>query len=293
MLAVQAVGFSIPLITGVEAFFARMTSDAEDMKGSVLSEGKWTRVIGYVVNLLTLAAFLLTVRIVQKVYKSRIRLGTRRPLEPWRVPNDKRVLAICSAVHIFGFVSVLIIHSIRLSQRPISSSTYMDWTGSLHKQYDWERVLREYYGLVQDLFLLPQVVGNHLWVVQGKPLRMLFYVGVTVLRLLPHVYDSLRSPVFNPYFADEFQYANPSSDFYSKAGDIAIPVLAVLLAIVVYIQQRWNGLKWENVLRQGSSKLMRMGSKMYERLPSKTFEAEMVEPVTTSENGHAVVSSEP
>lgn len=295
MLAIQGVGFSIPLITGVEALFARITSDGEDMRESVLNEGKWTQAIGYMVNLLTLATFLLTLRIVQKVYKSRIRLLSRRPLESWRVPSDKKVLAICFGVHVLGFITVLIMHSIRISQQPISSSMYMDWRGSLHKQYDWERILKEYYGLVQDLFLLPQVVGNHLWVVRGKPLRSLFYVGVTVLRLLPHVYDSLRPSVFNPYFADEFQYANPSSDFYSKAGDIAIPVFAVILAIVVYIQQRWNGLKWAKVLRQGSSKLMRMGSKMYERLPSKTFEAEMVESAAgeqSYENGHMAVSTE-
>ncbi|KAH7289665.1 hypothetical protein KP509_30G013600 [Ceratopteris richardii] len=294
MLAVQGLGFSFPLITGVEALFARMTSDSEDMRDSVLNEGKWSHVIGYMVNLLTLAAFLLTVRIVQKVYRSRIRLLSRRPLEPWRVPNDRKVGAICLGIHILGFVTVLIIHTIRLSQRPVSSAMYMDWRGGLHRQYDWERILKEYYGLVQDLFLLPQVVGNHIWVVRGKPLRSLFYVGVTVLRLLPHVYDSLRPQVFNPYFADEFQYANPSSDFYSKAGDIAIPLLAVALAVVVYIQQRWNGLKWGKVLRQGSSKLMRMGSKMYERLPSKTFEAEMVESGADQlyDNGHIAVSTE-
>lgn len=293
MLAVQGVGFSIPLITGVEALFARITSDGEDMRESVLNEGRWSHVINYMVNLLTLATFLLTMRIVQKVYKSRIRLLTRRPLEPWRVPNDKKVMAICFGIHVLGFVSVLIIYSIRLSQRPVSSAMYMDWRGGLHKQYDWERILKEYYGLVQDLFLLPQVVGNHIWVVRGKPLRSLFYVGVTVLRLLPHVYDSLRPSVFNPYFSDEFQYANPSSDFYSKAGDIAIPLLAVALAVVVYIQQRWNGLKWAKVLRQGSSKLMRMGSKMYERLPSKTFEAEMVESgggEHVYDNGHSTES---
>lgn len=297
MLAVQGVGFSIPLITGVEALFARITSDGEDMRESVLNEGRWSQAIGYMVNLLTLATFLLTLRIVQKVYKSRIRLLTRRPLEPWRVPSDKKVSLICFGVHVLGFISVLIIHSIRLSQRPVSSSMYMDWRGGLHKQYDWERILKEYYGLVQDLFLLPQVVGNHIWVVRGKPLRSLFYVGVTVLRLLPHVYDGLRPSVFNPYFADEFQYANPSSDFYSKAGDIAIPLLAVALAVGVYVQQRWNGLKWEKVIRQGSSQLMRMGSKMYERLPSMTFEAEMVEAASAEvaqmyANGQLSVSTE-
>ncbi|KAH7289663.1 hypothetical protein KP509_30G013500 [Ceratopteris richardii] len=307
MLALQGLGFSFPLITGVEALFARRTSYGEDMRNSVFdrgfflsprnsvwNEGQRGHIIGYMVNLFTLAALFLTMRIIQKVYSSRRRLLSRRSLEPWRVPNDKKVGAICLGIHILGFVTVLIIHTIRLSQRPVSSAVYMDWHGGVHRQYDWERILKEYYGLVQDLFLLPQVVGNHIWVVRGKPLRSLFYVGVTVLRLLPHFYDSLRPQVFNPYFADEFQYANPNSDFYSKTGDITIPLLAVALALVVYIQQRWNGLQWAKVLRQGFSKLIPISSKMYERLPSKTFEAEMVESGADQiyDNGHFVASTE-
>eukprot|EP01018_Ginkgo_biloba_P004091 Gb_23466 [translate_table: standard] len=292
MLGLQAIGYSIPLITGAEALFERMRPDSEDNKYSVLNEGRWSQIIDYMVKLLLLIAFLLTLRLCQKVWKSRIRLLTRRPLEPWRVPSDKRVLAICLAIHAIGFLIVLIVHTARISNLPIQSSTYLDWKGNVHKQHEWEIELKEYVGLVQDFFLLPQIVGNILWQVDGQPLGKLYYIGVTTLRLLPHIYDYLRSPVFNPYFADEYEFANPSSDFYSKFGDIAIPVIAVVLAIVVYIQQRWNHLTLHQALRSSSNKLMRLGSRMYERLPSKTFEAELVSGGNSVENGHFPMSEE-
>lgn len=292
MLGLQAIGYSIPLITGAEALFERLKSDSEDNEFSVLSRSRWSEVIDYIAKLLVLIAFLLTLRLCQRVWKSRIRLLTRSPLEPWRVPSDKRVLAISSAIHAIGFLVVLIVHTVRTSSRPIQSSTYLDWKGNVHKQHEWETQLKEYVGLVQDFFLLPQIVGNIIWHIECKPLRKLYYIGVTVLRLLPHIYDYLRSPVFNPYFANEYDFANPSLDFYSKFGDIAIPVTAVVLAIVVFIQQRWHKLTVGQAVRLTSSKITRLGSRMYERLPSQTFEAELVSGVNSQENGNAHANGE-
>ncbi|XP_057873581.2 uncharacterized protein LOC131079599 [Cryptomeria japonica] len=292
MLGLQAIGYSIPLITGAEALFEKMKYDSENSDYSVLNEGRMSEIMDYLVKLLVLIALLLTLRLAQKVWKSRIRLFTRSPLEPWRVPSDKRVLAICASIHALGFLIVLVVHTVKVSQRPVQSSTYLDWKGNMHKQHEWETELKEYVGLMQDFFLLPQIVGNVLWQVDCKPLRKLYYIGVTVLRLLPHIYDYLRSPVFNPYFADEFEFANPSLDFYSKFGDIAIPVTAVVLAIVIYIQQRWNGVTLKRVLRSSSAKLMRLGSTMYERLPSQTFEAELVSGVNAQVNGHSHISED-
>jgi len=103
MLGLQAIGYSIPLITGAEALFEKLKSNAEDIKFSVLSQSRWSEVFDYIVKLLVLIAFLLTLRLCQKVWKSRIRLLTKSPLEPWRVPSDKRVLAISPAIHAIGF----------------------------------------------------------------------------------------------------------------------------------------------------------------------------------------------
>lgn len=162
----------------------------------------------------------------------------------------------------------------------------------MHKQHEWQTQLKEYVSLVQDFFLLPQIVGNILWHIECKPLRKIYYIGVTVLQLLPHIYDYLRSLVFNPYFANEYEFANPGLDFYSKFGDIAIPVTAVVLAIMVFIQQRWNKLIVGWALRFNSSKITRLGSRMYEKLPSQTFEAELVSGVNPQENGNGHANEE-
>ncbi|ERM97083.1 hypothetical protein AMTRI_Chr05g63980 [Amborella trichopoda] len=273
MLGVQALGYSIPLITGAEALFERVTSEPYDER--YMENYRWFNVIDYAIKMLVLVAFLLTLRLGQKVWKARIRLLTRAPLEPGRVPSDRRVFFTCLGIHSLGFVLILIVHSLKAGQRPLNSETYIDSRGYTHKQREWETELKEYIGLVQDFFLLPQIVGNFLWQIDCKPLRKAYYIGVTIVRLLPHVYDYIRAPVFNPYFSEEYEFVNPSLDFYSKFGDVAIPVTAFVLAIIVYVQQRWSYQKLrQTLLKQG--KLLPLGSRAYERLPSRSFEAELV-----------------
>jgi len=131
-------------------------------------------------------------------------------------------------------------------------------------------------GLVQDFFLLPQIIGNTLWHFERKPLRKLYYIGITVLRLLPHIYDYFIPRVFNPYLEDVYEFANPGSDFYSKFGDIAIPVTAVVLAIVIFIQQRWNKHALSQALRLISTKMTLPATRTYGRLPSEISETELI-----------------
>ncbi|KAM7509442.1 hypothetical protein LguiA_019895 [Lonicera macranthoides] len=75
--------------------------------------------------------------------------------------------------------------------------------------------------------------------VQGKPLRKMYNMGFTMNRLLLHGYDSVRDPVLIPqdnYI--EFQYFGFL--FYFKMGKIFIAVLVIVLAVMVYIQQKSN-----------------------------------------------------
>lgn len=276
MLGVQALGYSIPLITGAEALFARISSETYEAPSYELEKNQWYKVMDYLVKILVLGAFLLTLRLGQKVWKSRIRLLTRSPLEPWRVPNDKRILFITSAIHFVGFLVVLIVHSVNASKRPIRPSAYIDSRGNSHKLWEWGVQLEEYVGLVQDFFLLPQIIGNILWQIDCKPLRKAYYIGITVVRLLPHVYDYIRAPVFNPYFSEEYEFVNPSLDFYSKFGDVVIPVTAVVLAAIIYVQQKWSYKKLSQNVKIGQKKLLPLGSRAYERLPSVSFESELV-----------------
>ncbi|CAN6442077.1 unnamed protein product [Victoria cruziana] len=272
MLAVQAVGYSIPLITGAEALFATLSSDSYE---SYMLKRYQT--LDYLIKVLVLTAFLLTLRLCQKVWKSRIRLLMHAPpLEPIHVPSDKRVLHICLCIHTVGFLVVLIVHTVSASKRPLQSDSYLDSTGQLHRKHDWEPEVKEYVGLIQDFFLLPQIVGNILWQINGQPLRKFYYIGVTILRILPHIYDYITAPVSNPYFSEEYEFVNPTMDFYSKFGDIAIPVVAAILAAVVYIQQRWSYVEIQQTLKLRQKTLLPLGSRAYERLPSRSLEAELV-----------------
>lgn len=274
MLGIQALGYSLPLITGAEAIFEKMASESYENPTYDLEKSQAIRVIDYTVKLLVLVAFSFTLRLCQKVWRSRIRLLTRTPLEPHRVPNDKRVLLTTLTIHVIGYALVLFVHSLTTNHRPLQTEKFIDSSGKSQTLREWETELQEYLGLIQDFFLLPQVIGNYIWQLRCKPLRKFYYIGITAVRLLPHVYDFVRSPIPNPYFSEEYEFVNPRFDFFSKFGDIAIPATAAVLAVIVYVQQRWNYEKISQTLAR-QSKLLPLGSKVYERLPSMSVEAEL------------------
>lgn len=279
MLAVQALGYSIPLITGAEALFEKITSerDSDEPPSYNIEKNQWYWALDYLVKILVMFAFLLTLRLGQKVWKSRIRMLTRSPLEQWRVPNDRKVFLICLGVHSAGFLVALLVHLINASRRPGHQEAYVDSQGKSHKLHDLGIQLEEYIGLVQDFFLLPQIIGNYLWKIQCKPLTKAYYIGITFVRLFPHLYDCVRAPVINPYFGEEYEFVNTSSDFFSKFGDVMIPLVSILFMVAVYVQQRWNYEKISSTVKSGQKKLVSMGSRVYERLPSmSSFEAELV-----------------
>ncbi|XP_025817838.1 uncharacterized protein LOC112894368 [Panicum hallii] len=282
MLGVQAVGYSVPLITGAEALFARIAAGSDGAVPPSYEVDKstlyWT--IDCIVKILILAAFLLTLRLAQKVWRSRIRLLTRSPLEPGRVPSDRKVLLYSSGAHLVGFTVILLAHYVSVYSRPVrDEGSYMDARGRTHALREWAVTLEEYIGMAQDFFLLPQVIGNVVWRINCKPLKKSYYAGVTAVRLLPHLYDYIKAPAINPYFAEEYEFVNTSLDFYSRFGDVAIPLVAVALAAAVYVQQRWNYKIISKTVKTQQKKLQHLGSRVYERLPSMSsanFEAELV-----------------
>ncbi|KAL3005184.1 hypothetical protein AAZX31_08G205900 [Glycine max] len=274
VLGVQALGYSIPLVTGAEALFKKMVSESYDVSSSELESSEWLHVIDYTVKLLLIVSLLVTLRLFQKVWKSRIRLQKLTSLEPHGVPSDKLVFLCTFTIHVIGYVIVLIIHGTKTSQKALIAKTYLVDGGNSHSLPGWETELEEYVGLVEDFFLLPQIIGNLIWHINCKPLRKLYFIGITLVRLLPHIYDYIRAPVSNPYFYEESEFVNPNLDFYSKFGDIAIPVTAIVLAIVVYIQQRWGYEKLSQFLTFGRYKLL--PTFRYQRLSSRAGESELV-----------------
>ncbi|KAL2927329.1 Serine/threonine-protein kinase gad8 [Bienertia sinuspersici] len=271
MLGSQVIGYALPLVIGVQTLSRNNNLEDSESSSYDLERSQWIKVIDYVVKLLVLACLVLTLRLCQKVWSSRVTILSQNPVEPHRAPTEKRVLAITVIIHILGYIAALLSHSLKTGQTPVWIEQYVDATGNSHTLKTWETLFQEYIGLLQDLFLLPQVIGNIIWQINNKPLRKLYYMGITALRLLPHVYDYIRGPVSNPFFSDEYEFVNPRFDFYSEFGDIAIPVLAIGLAVLVYIQQRWNYEQLRNTCICISFR-----SRMYERLPTQLVEAELV-----------------
>jgi hypothetical protein len=222
MLGFQALGYGLPLVTGVEVILARVTlrlSGSDNATAAfssyyMLGMGRLCQTIDQVAKVLSLCALVLTLRLGQKVRLSRERMVARSPLDPARVPSDGKVFVYHFGVHLVIFVLILVLNRERVT-------------------------LEQQVALMQDLFLLPQVIGNAVWRVNCRPLKGSFYIGVTAVRLLPHVYDYVRPTAA---FVGERDFVGAASrgQFFANSGDVVIPLAAVALVLVVHAQQRWN-----------------------------------------------------
>ena len=228
MLGIQALGYVLPLITDGAILFKWKEFQYSH---NLLDVGKptWFQVVDCTLKFLSLIAFVLTLRLCQKVKKARLKLLTSQPINWKHNPSDKLVFLSAWTIHMVGFVAVHIIHYKKTADGVISTH---------HKLSEWVIDVDEYMGLVQDFFLLPQIIGNVLWQTQVKSLRELYYIGFTLLRLLVRAYDCIRDPVFNNYFHKGDH--NRSSVFFSKSEEVIIMAILVVLAITVHVQQGWN-----------------------------------------------------
>ncbi|KZV43177.1 hypothetical protein F511_23653 [Dorcoceras hygrometricum] len=287
MLGVHALGYSFPLITGAEALFKKAATDFADEQSYELRTSLSITSMGYLVKLLVLLAFSLTLRLCQKVWRSRIRMLTRAPLEHHRVPSNKKALLTTLIMHTIGYIIVITVRYAGAGKELTQQSEFLDSSGYSRTIRLWEIELEEYVGLVQDFFLLPQVIANLVWQINCRPLRKMYYIGLTSIRLLPHIYDRVIVPMPNIYFSESYDFVNQRTGFYSKSGDIAISITAIFLALIIYVQQRWNYAKLSEKLVVGQATLLPLGSRVYERLPSMSLEAELVSDVNKKyENEH-------
>ncbi|RLN25578.1 hypothetical protein C2845_PM07G18780 [Panicum miliaceum] len=94
-------------------------------------------------------------------------------------------------------------------------------------------------GLALDMFLLPQVAMNAFsGGGAGAVVSPWFYVGGTVVRATPHVYDAIRARGYVPSVTPSNVYASPRDDRFGVAWDVAMPCGAALLAVLLFLQQR-------------------------------------------------------
>ncbi len=230
--------------------------------------------IKLMMKFLTLVILLLILRLIQRVWKKRNsqahKTATVSLTLQKNLPRETKVILICGLVHFMSFLSILFIHAAvtKSHQQPLNTAQFVLIHPTMSETSMTSDFLlskwKEYWQNVEDLFLFPQVVGNALWNVKGKPLHPMYYIGSTVVQLLPHLYHRFSVPVYYPHNSYYYPYADVDADFFTHDNKIVIPLLAIVLMSVVYIQQKWNG--WLVLSRPRS----------YSRLPVKNTETELV-----------------
>lgn len=103
--------------------------------------------------------------------------------------------------------------------------------------------LRTYAGLIMDGSLFPQILFNIFQDSTDAALSGLFYIGTTLVRLLPHAYDLYRARSYDgdDDFSWSYMYANHSADYYSTAWDVMILAVGLFFAAILHLQQHRRG----------------------------------------------------
>lgn len=238
MLTVITLGHMIPLILNFEALF--MGNDS--VQNTFLGSGGWLEVNEVVLRMVTMVAFLLELCLVQLIWSSRQGEGSHPGL--W--DSEKKALYITLPLYIGGGLTAWLVHISKTSHqkrfRPFRLSRHKF---SLPREHFyrppslWED-FKSYAGLLLDGFLLPQILLNIIFNSETKALASSFYVGTTIVRILPHAYDLYRAHSSAWYLDLSYIYANHRMDFYSTAWDIIIPSGGILFALLVYFQQRFG-----------------------------------------------------
>ncbi|XP_057506566.1 uncharacterized protein LOC130789780 [Actinidia eriantha] len=211
MLVILTLGNMILLVLNYEAVFL---GNRNGQTNVLLGSGGWLEVNEVIVRVVTMVAFLLEFRLLQLAWSARF-------------GDDNYQKGLWDAERKTLFVSLplyLVVVLISLI---------------MNQQHSLWRALRSCGGLVVDGFLFPQILLNIFRFSRENVLSHWFYIGTTFVRLLPHAYDLYRAQNFardGSYF-----YAVPSADFYSPVWDVIIPCGGVLLAGVIFLQQRFGG----------------------------------------------------
>jgi hypothetical protein len=182
-----------------------------------------------------LIAFVLQLRLLQLTWSSRWKSADQMMLSP---VSERIVLQICLPLYLLGAILAAIIHVINV--RAAREDPLVVHIGR-EPATIWEDLV-SYAGLILDGFLLPQVILNASLV--GSRVRALstwFYIGCTMNRAMPHVYDIVRGQIYEQSINPSDVYASPRSDLFGVAWDIVIPCGAALLAALLFLQQRLGG----------------------------------------------------
>ncbi|XP_068474749.1 uncharacterized protein [Phaseolus vulgaris] len=73
---------------------------------------------------------------------------------------------------------------------------------------------------------------------KGNALSCSFYYGISLVKVIPHAYDLFEALV---YVDGSSLYEDEIADYYSTAWDIIIPLVSLLFAVIIHLQQRFGG----------------------------------------------------
>ncbi|XP_061375573.1 uncharacterized protein LOC133317710 [Gastrolobium bilobum] len=239
MILVITLGHMIPLMLNFEALF----TENHGQQNVFLGSAAWLQVNEVFVRMVTLIAFLLELRLVQLTWSSRQGEGSNPGL--W--VSEKKVLFMTLPLYIGGGLTAWFMHIWKNSNQKrfepfrLSRHRFRFPRGHSYQLPSLWEDFKSYAGLLLDGFLLPQILFNILFNnSEGKPLASSFYIGTTIVRILPHAYDLYRAHS-SPWYLDlSYIYASHRMDFYSTAWDIIIPCGCLLFVLLVYFQQRFG-----------------------------------------------------
>ncbi|KAM3354913.1 hypothetical protein ACQJBY_025584 [Aegilops geniculata] len=219
MLAVLTMGFLAPLVLNSEALFASRRSRYYELHPT----SRRIEMNEVMMRAPTLIAFVLQLRLLQLAWSGR-RTST---------VSERTVLWICLPLYALGGIVASVIHVINARASMIGMA---GWRVTI-----WQDLV-SYAGLILDGFLLPQVILNaSLGGSRAQAISPWFYMGGTMLRVAPHVYDAVRSHIYKPSMRSSSLYASPHGGLFGVAWDVVIPCGAALLALLLFLQQRLPG----------------------------------------------------
>ncbi|CAM0882100.1 unnamed protein product [Alopecurus aequalis] len=230
MLAILTLGYLTPLVLNFEALFPSRRSRYFAYSSGPLELKE------VMMRAPILIAFVLQLRLLQLAWS-----GRRRSVDqmmPSPVVSERIVLQICLPLYLFGAVLAAIVHVINV--RAAMEDSLVVRIGGQPATI-WEDLV-SYAGLILDGFLLPQVILNACLAGSGvRAVSPWFYIGTTMTRAMPHVYDVVRGQIYEQSISPSDLYASPRGDLFGVAWDIVIPCGAALLATLLFFQQRIGG----------------------------------------------------
>ncbi|XVE80145.1 hypothetical protein DITRI_Ditri14bG0115800 [Diplodiscus trichospermus] len=228
MLVILTMAQMIPLVLNYEALFLQK----HDHDTVLFQTGGWLEANEVIVRIISMVAFLLQFRMLQLAFSGRSHDGNQKGL--WFA--EKMTLLVTASLYFSGALIVMLVDRgtykrevVLIPTRPVDY-----WQRSI-----WDD-LKSYAGLLSDGFLLPQILLNMFSNSRKNALSPSFYIGTSLVRVLPHAYDLYCDHSYVQY-KGTYIYANPAEDFFSTAWDIIIPIGVLLFAAIIYVQQRFGG----------------------------------------------------